>query len=329
MVGQGSKRAFGVLVVMLATGAAGVLVKAAGLTSKYDAEMRRLRGEWRAAQQAEGLDPNRGARVLYGKYPTPEITLCKPVVIAPGASAPISVSGKFPPKTTFLVDHDQVTIAPGTSSPTRYAATAAVAADAQPAFARLFAYAPVSGAWSRCGAVVIGAAPALALTASNGWTIALTPEGKSWVTNADSASMGYRAEYFKPGAPTPFEKMTGTLTLSSNDTPGGAYTFSLQPGGTGSAMQEYQELMAKMSDAAAFMKMSARERAAFEKKMEDVGDRMTKEMEAMSANPSAMIEKQAQFGCGSISLTLDGADASGQVSCGQKVGFLTLKGLRK
>jgi hypothetical protein len=329
MVRQASRHASGVLVVMLAVGAAGVLVKAAGLTSKYDAEMRRLRGEWRAAQQAEGLDPNRGAKVLYGKYPTPEITLCKPVVVAPGASAPISVSGKFPPKTTFLVDHDQVTITPGASSPTRYAATAAVAADAQPAFARLFAYAPVSGAWSRCGAVVIGAAPALTLTASNGWTIALTPDGRSWVTDTDSASIGYRAEYFKPGTPAPFEKMTGSLTLSTNDSPGGQYTFSMQPGGTGSAMQEYQELVAKMGDPAAFMKMSAKERAAFEKKMEEVGDRMTKEMEAMSANPSAMIEKQAQFGCGSINLTLTGGDASGQVSCGQKVGSLTLKGLRK
>jgi hypothetical protein len=329
MVRQASRRAYGVLVVVLAVGAAGVLVKAAGLTSRYDAELRRLRSEWRAAQQAEGLDATRGAKALYGKYPTPEITLCKPVVIAPGASAPISVPGRFPARTTFLVDHDQVTITPGASSPTRYAATVAVAADAQPAFARLFAYAPVSGAWSRCGAVVIGAAPSFSLTASNGWTIALSPEGKAWVTDADSASIGYRADYFKPGTAAPFEKMIGTLTLSTNDAPGGSYTFSMQPSGTGSAMQEYQELVAKMGDPAAFMKMSAKERAAFEKKMEEVGDRMTREMEAMSANPAAMIEKQAQFGCGSLTLTIGAADVAGSVSCGQKVGSLTLKGLRK
>ena len=34
-----------------------------------------------------------------------------------------------------------------------------VAVDALPGFARLFAYAPVSGAWNRCGVVVIGAWP--------------------------------------------------------------------------------------------------------------------------------------------------------------------------
>ena len=94
-------------------------------------------------------------------------------------------------------------------------------------------------------------------------------------------------------------------------------------------MQEYQALVAKMADPAAFAKMSAKERAAFEKKMEDVGDRMTREMEAMTANPAAMIEKQAQFGCGAITLTIDGTQASGSVSCGQKVGSLTLKGERK
>lgn len=328
MVRHGGRRAQRALMMVLAVGMAGVLLRAAGLTSKYDAELQKLRGEWRAAQQAEGLDPSRGAKALYAKYPTPEITLCKPAVIAPGSSAPISVGGKFPPKTTFLVEHDQVTLTPGAGSATRYAATAAVAADALPGVARLFAYAPVSGAWSRCPAVVIGAAPSFSMTASNGWTVALSPEGKAWVADANSASMGYRAEYFKPGVATPFEKMSGSLTLSTSDRPGGSYTFSMQPGGTG-AMQEYQELLAKMSDPAAFMKMSAKERAAFEKKMEEVGDRMTKEMEAMTANPAAVQEKQAQFGCGSITVAVSGSAVTGNVSCGQKVGALTLKGMMK
>ncbi len=329
MVTRWNRRASGVLLMVLSVGVADVLVKAAGLTSKYDAELRRLRGEWRAAQQAEGLDPApAGAKALYTRYPTPEITLCKPVVIAPGSSAPLSLTGKFPPKTTFLVDHDQVTLTPGAATAARYAARATVAADALPGVARLFAYAPVSGAWNRCGAVVIGATPAFALTASNGWTIALGPVGKAWVADADSASIGYRAEYFKPGTPAPFETMTGTLTVSTGDRPGSALTFSMQPAGTGTAMQEYQELVAKMGDPAAFMKMSEKERAAFEKKMEEVGDRMTREMEDMTAHPEVMQEKQAQFGCGSITVTVDGAKVSGSVACGQKVGSLALTGSR-
>jgi hypothetical protein len=329
MVMRRRSGAQGALVTVLVLGMAGVLVKAAGLTTKYDAELQRLRGEWRAAQQAEGLDPTRGAKVLYGKYPTPEITLCKTSIVAPGASSPLSCTGTFGPKTTFLVEHDQVTLTPGASSSTAFAATASVAADALPAFVRLFAYAPVSGAWSRRGALVIGASPSFTLTASNGWTVNLRPDGKSWIADDDSASIAYRAEYFKPGTTVPFETMTGPLSISANDRPGQAYTFSLQAGGTGTAMQEYQELVAKMGDPTAFMKMSARERAAFEKRMEEVGDRMTKEMDAMTANPAAMIEKQAQFGCGAITVTVEGGQASGTVSCGQQVGHLTLKGGRK
>jgi hypothetical protein len=318
------------VLIVLSVGVAGVVVRAAGLTSKYDAELRRLRGEWRVAQQAEGLDPTpAGARVLYARYPTPEITLCTPVVIAPGAAASISLTGRFPPKTTFLVDHDQVALTPGAATPGRYAARATVAADALPGVARLFAYAPVSGAWSRCGAVVIGATPTFTLTASNGWTIVLTPAGKAWLADGGSASIGYRAEYFTPGTSAPFETMTGALTVSTGDRPGSALTFGMHPGGTGTAMQEYQELVAKMGDPAAFVKMSEKDRAAFEKKMEEVGDRMTREMEAMTANPAVMQEQQARFGCGSISVAVAGGQVSGNVACGQKVGSLALTGSRR
>ena len=329
MVTRRSRCVQGALATVLAIGMAGVLVKAATLTSRYDAEMQRLRGEWRSAQQAEGLDPRRGAKALYGAYPTPELTLCKAAVVAPGASAPISCSGKFGKKPTFLVDHDQVTLTPGAVSATSFAATLSVAADAMPAFVRLFAYAPVSGAWSRQGVAVIGAAPTFALTASNGWNVTLTPEARTWSVDHDAATIGYRAEYFKPGTTAPFEKMTGALNVSADDRPGNAYTFSMQPGGTGTAMQEYQQLVAKMGDPSAFMKMSAKERAAFEKKMEELGDRMTREMEAMTANPAATVEKQAQFGCGSITLTVEGPQVTGNVSCGQKVGSLNLQGTRK
>ena len=329
MVTRRSRCAQAALVTIMAVGMAGVLVKAATLTSRYDAEMQRLRNEWRTAQQAEGLDPRRGAKALYGAYPTPELTLCKAAVVAPGASVPVTCTGRFGKTPTFLVDHDQVTMTPGTVSATSFAATLSVAADALPAFVRLFAYAPVSGAWSRQGVAVIGAAPTFVLTASNGWTMTLTPEARTWTVDHDAASIGYRAEYFKPGTTAPFEKMTGALNLSADDRPGNAYTFSMQPGGTGTAMQEYQQLVAKMGDPSAFMKMSAKERAAFEKKMEELGDRMTREMEAMTANPAAMMEKQAQFGCGSITLSVEGAQVTGNVSCGQKVGSLNLQGTRK
>jgi hypothetical protein len=316
------------LVAVLVVASGGALLRAANLTTRYDAELRRLRNEWQAAQRAEGLDANRGRKALYGKYPTPEIALVKPVVIAPGAAAPFTVGGRFGAGTTFLIDHDHVTLTAPAATATKYSATANVDAEALPGFARLFAHAPVSGAWSQAGVVLIGSAPTLSLTASNGWTIRLTPAAKAWTINGGNATLAYKAEYSKPGGAAPFETVTGSLSISDDNAADTSYEFSMQPGVTGTALQEYQELMSKMADPAAFMKMSAKERAAFEKKMEEVGDRMTKEMEAMTANPAAAQEKQAQFGCGTINVTITGRQATGNVGCGQKVGYLSLAGNR-
>lgn len=313
---------------LLACATSVVLLKAANLSSRYDAELTRLRSEWSAAARAEGLDPRTGRQALYKAHPTPEITLARPVVIAPGGTAPVSLTGKFRPNTVFLVEHDAVTLSGGAVAAGAFKATATVAPDALPGFARVFAYAPVSGAYDQAGLVVIGAAPRFELTASNGWTIRVTPEGKGWTISDGSANHGYRAEYFTAGSTTPFETMTGTLTLDADARPDSTYTFSLQAGQVGTAMAEYQALMAKMSDPAAFAKMSARERAAFDKQMETVGDRMAKELEAMTANPAAMIEKQAKFGCGSISVDAAQPEVTGSVGCGEKVGYLRLKGKR-
>ena len=304
------------------------LLVAAGLSSRYDAEITRLRSEWSSAARAAGFDPRTGRAALYRAHPTPEITLARPVVIPPGASAPVSLSGKFTPNTVFLSEHDAVVLSGGAVSGGAFKATATVAPDALPGFARVYAYTPVSGAWSHAGLVVIGTAPRFELRANNGWTIRVTPEGKGWTVADQTASHGYRADYFEPGGTTPFETMTGSLTLQADARPGRTFTFSLQSGQAGTAMAEYQALMAKMSDPAAFAKMSARERAAFDKQMEAVGDRMTKELEAMVANPAAMAEKQARFGCGSISLDATRDDVTGSVSCGQKVGYLNLVGKR-
>ena len=171
-------------------------------------------------------------------------------------------------------------------------------------------------------AVVIGATPAFALTTSNGWTIALTPAGRrGWPTPTRRRSVTGRR--IQAGHAAPFETMTGALTaLRTATRPGSALTFGMQPGGTGTAMQEYQELVAKMGDPAAVREDVREGRAAFEKKMEEVGDRMTREMEAMTANPAVMQEQQARFGCGSITVTVAGGQVSGNVACGQKVGSL-------
>lgn len=324
-----NRRASGVLMTMLAMVCAGALVRAAGLSSKYDAEMKRLRSEWTAAQRAEGLDPRAGRKTLYGKYPTPQVTLSKTALAAPGASVPLAFSGTVPAETTFLVDNDQVTLSGASTTAGKYSATAAIAAGAaMPGYARVFAYAPVSGAWKRVGAILINTTPTFALTGTNGWKITLTPEGRPWTTTALEASLAYKAEYFKPGATTPFETTTGALTLSLDGGPDQQLSFGMQAP-TGGAMQEYQELAEKMGDPNVMLKMSSKEMDALQKKMEALSERMTKEMEQMAANASAIAAKQAEFGCGNMSLSPAGGRVTGYVYCGEKVGTLQLQGTTK
>ena len=55
----------------LVVGSATVLVRAAGLTARFDAEVRRLRAEWRAEQDAAGLPERTKRKELYTQYAHP------------------------------------------------------------------------------------------------------------------------------------------------------------------------------------------------------------------------------------------------------------------
>ena len=135
--------------------------------------------------------------------------------------------------------------------------------------------------------LVIGAAPSFTLTASNGGMVALTPETRKWTVDDDSASLTYRAEYSKPGTLAPFEKMTGALTVSADDCPANTFTFSLQPGGTGLAMQESPGT--RVEDGRSRRVREDVREGARRLREEDGGRRRpvsTREMEAMTANPA-------------------------------------------
>lgn len=311
-------------------GSATVLVRAAGLTAKFDAEVRRLRGEWRQEQDAAGLPERTKRKELYGQYPTPEITLCKAVTIAPGASAPVALSGKFAAKTAFVMENDQVTLDAGTSTTTAYKAMATVAADAVPSYGRLYVYAPVSGAYNRCGAVLVGAMPSFDLKSQkNGWTIKLAPTAKAYTVNGGQATLPYKAEYFKPGETAPFETMSGTLTLSINDTPRSNYTLSMSGGATGMLMQELEALQKQMGDPAVFMKKSAKEQQAYFDKMNALTEKLAKVQQTEFGDPAAAQRRQDEFGCGTINLQLTASGVEGSVSCGKNLGSLPFTGTRQ
>jgi hypothetical protein len=251
------------------------------------------------------------------------------VDVAPGQSATLAVKGTFPPRTTFLLENDQVTLGTPTVGATAFSASITAAPDAIPGFARLFAYAPVSGAWKALPAVFVGTPPTFDLRASNGWTVKVVPQGKTFALRGEEASVPYSAEFYKPGEAKPFETATGTLTIDGGRAPSDEWSFSISAGSAGSAMAEMEAIQRQMGDANAFMKMTDAQRDALMAKLERLTERMGKEAEAMVADPAAVQRKQDAFGCQHLSLSLASANVTGAVSCGKDVGRLELTGTRK
>ncbi len=321
--------ATGLVVAGLALGGTAVLVRAAAMNTKYSAEVERLRQEWRSQQQAEGLSGSAQQKALYAKYPTPELVLAKVVQLAPGQTATLAATGTFPPRTTFLLENDQVTLGAPTVGAKAFSASVTAAPDAIPGFARLFAYAPVSGAWKAAPALFVGAPPRFDLTANNGWRVTVVPDAKAFTVQGGQASVGYVAEFYKPGEAKPFETASGRLSLDGGQSPSDEWSFSMSAAGAGSAMAEMQAIQSQMSDPNAFMKMTDAQRDALMARLEAVTERMGKEAEAMVADPAAAQRKQDAFGCQHLSLKLVGAGVTGAVSCGKDLGQLQLTGTRK
>lgn len=305
--------------LLLLVAAALVRAQASG----FQAKRNELRKQAEAARQAEGLAAPASRKALYAKYPTPEIALAKPTVLGAGASAALSIPGKFPAGTTVLAGSDAITLADVVVAAGSVKATVTAAADLPPQWARVYAFAPVSFAetWAP---VFIGAPQAFTLKASNGWTIKLTPDAAAFTVDEREARVAYKAEYFKAGQAAPFETASGTLTLNASNTDAGSYTFFLQSGQAGSVMEEYQTVSKRMVELMQAGKVAGKEFAALQKKADALQDRLTKEMEAMTADPAAMQRKQDEFGCGTLNLSVRAGRVSGNVSCGKNVGSLQL-----
>ena len=204
-------------------------------------------------------------------------------------------------------------------------ATVTAAAGLPPQWARVHVFAPVSLAetWTP---VFVGVPQAFELKASNGWTVKVTPEAKTFAVSEREARVGYKAEYFKPGATTPFETTSGPLTISANDAMVGRYNLMLSPGQSGSAMEEYQELSKKMVEMMQAGKVGTKEFDALQKKADAAEARWMKEMVSLVADPAAAQKKQDAFGCQTIGLTVRGQAATGSISCGKDVGTLEVTG---
>lgn len=287
-------------------------------SESFNAKRAEIQRQATAAQAQAQLRGDANRQKLYGLYPTPEIPLAKPVVMAAGSTAPLSIVGKFGNKTTFMSATDGVELTNAVVTANSFKATVSVAAGLPPGWGRIWAFAPVSGAEAWTAAVFIGSPRTFNLTAANGWTIKLAPAAPAFgFAKPGTATVAYKAEFFKPGAATPFETTTGSLEIAAESDPG-SYTFTMS-GNAGSAA-EMQDLQTKMMALIQAGKVGGPEFAAIQKKVEAASARMMKEMEAQIKDPAAAQKKRDDFGCGTINLSIRSGKVSGDVSCGANVG---------
>ena len=309
---------YAVTLVVLASALVASAVRAQ--STKFDARRTEIRRQAAADRAEAQLNGNANRQKLFGLYPTPEIPLAKAVVMAAGSTATVSITGKFSDKTTFVSRNDGVELTNMVVATNSFKATATAAADLPPQWGRIYAYAPVSEAETWVPAVFVGSPLTFNLAAANGWTIKLAPQATSFgFTKPGTATVTYKAEFFKPDTTTPFETTSGTLTIEAESTPG-SYSFMMSAGQSGTALGDMMELSEKMNVLMKAGKFSGPEMTAIQKKLEAAQDRYGKEMEAMVKDPAAMQKKQDDFGCGSIYLTIRSGQVTGNVNCGKNVG---------
>ena len=304
--------------VALGLGMAGAVARA-GSATKFWEKRAALQRELRVEQQRLGLNGSTNQKALYSQFPTPEITLCKPVVIAPGASAPVALGGKFAEKTVFLAANDDVTLE-GTMAAGKFTGTATAGADATPGWAPIHAIAPVSGANRSCGAIFVGPVTPYEFKGDNGWTIKLTPQAKAFSIGGEEASLPYAVTFFKDGEAKAFKTMAASMTLRQSDNPTRDMYMSLMASGAaGSPEAELAEIQRKLSQPDAFKKLGMAE-------ISRLSDRMGKLMEAQMKDMSSpgyterIQKEQDEFGCNSISFSIKTGEITGNVQCGKQVG---------
>ncbi len=305
-------------VIALGLGMAGAVARA-GSATKFWEKRASLQREFRAEQQRLGLNGTENQKALYSQFPTPEITLCKPVVIAPGGSAPVSLAGKFNEKTVFLAANDDVTLE-GTLAAGKFTGTATAGADAGPGWAPVHAIVPVSGANRSCGAIFVGPVTAYEFKGDNGWTIKVTPQAKAFALGEGQATLPYAVTFFKDGEAKPFKTMASAITVRESDNPSRDMYMSLSPSGAaGSPEAELAEIQRKLSQEDAFKKLGMAEISRLSERM---GKLMEGQMKDMNSPGWAerQQKEQDEFGCRSIAFSVKAGAVTGNVSCGRNIG---------
>lgn len=261
---------------------------------------------------------------IFAKYPSPEITLCKAVRVAPGGSGEVVVEGKFAPGTHFLFENDDVDVVKENATATEYHATVRAASGAGPSYAQLHIFTPVSGGNAECTAVSIRGNYEWDFTAQNGWRIKLRPKGNA-NDSSDPKVAVYKAEFYRASESQPFEVLDLSLGLGG-PLYGNSYGGGLkEPENQAGSQDDFQALMKKLSDP----NLTDEERSKLTERMVQMTTQMAQQQQAAIQKAAEQQQKQAEFGCQSINFDATADPVEGRVTCGQKVGTLTFKGTRR
>lgn len=318
------------LVVLLLWG----MVRAS--TSKYVQQREEIFNQCGVDRQRLGLNDV----ALRQKYPTPEITLCRAIRVAPGATGEVVVKGNFQRGTRFLFDTDKIQVVKDGLVGSDYHATIRVAQSVLPDYANVYSYQPVRCMSTSCLAVNIGGKYEWDLAADNGWRIKLEPVNETAV-QPDRTASTYRAEFYHPGEAKPFEVRNVDLSCHEDQChgvigEGNADEALKQKAVQGmmnrspaeqqqsqNAMQQAQAEMAQLQQQMQnYTKLSPQEQKALMARMQEVSKRLSDAMtpKAVAEAQQQMEKNKQEFGCAGMSLSLKGNALAGIMACGEKVG---------
>lgn len=301
----------------------------AGL-GRFDQKRREIIESCNVEREKMGLN-DRAA--LYGRYPTPELTLARAATLTPGGTSEIVVKGSFPAGTRFLLCSNSLEIVRENAGTGEYRATIKAPAGIGPESARLEAFSPVSGAFTSLDrAVTVQGKFTWDLTTSNGWRVKAVPADEPGASSENDAKH-YTMTFYKAGESTPFETRKAELRF---DPYGGEWNYSFSISADTSTQdsftQELQSISTKMSDP----NLSDEAREKLMAQMEKLQQKMQEGMASMAqkmADPNyqkQQEEAEATFGCRSIDISLQNGVVNGSLHCGEKAGrSITLKGTMK
>ncbi len=297
------------------------LAAARAATFRFQERQDAFRKECQAQRQKLGLSPGEAKT----KYPTPEIHMMSMACVMPGATADITVTGKFSAGSRFFIQNDNIEVVKENVAANAYRATVKAAPDIGPQSAAIAVIQEVTGQTATIDALVVGGRYEWTLNASNGWKVVARSKGTEACPTGPNAGV-YDVSFFRTGEATPFEKRDGKIEFSLYSTQPFAMTLQEQARGD---MESYQTLLQKMGDP----KLTDAQRQQIMKQLEAAQKQMMAGMEKMSdpayvkAQAAERQRQEEQFGCRNIGMKVEaGKVTSGYMNCASKVGRPTITG---